>query len=556
MTRTRIVRWTGPVILLLTLALWYQLLLPAPLAISARVGEGEVFFVANRQAVLLGDDCVVVRWLVEQIAAVFYNDEPQIGTGRVEACALADAAPTLRVQFRDGRIEVYRLEITILSRDALTWALIGVWGGVIALYGAALAGGWRGRLARVGVLSAVVIGVAIIGWPLTHIIAADNWLEASFALVRILGAMGAGLLALLIVIGTRDEGQDEFSPYNLRLWIGVALGALLLAAAIIIHVNPRGMYFSDRYETHQLLLREFKLAAYTDLPAPPDVVVLGSSRAFTIDPEYIGETLGLSAFNLATEGARTEDIFILVRMMRDRMAGALPPVLLIEVQEGLPRQPNDIASRAPFEWLPYLRPQTAALLFQRRLAGLVDVYHLAEALYITRYDALYTRRPAEWPYFSPQTGFAERPLLSEGELANAVEINLGTISPLRCAGIDPISRAEIDALIALADETRTALVFYLSPWIPRYYDAARRDDPEYQRCYAEFLTYMADLTAAHEHVSFLDYSRIEAIDGVTGPPGFYDSDHLAPENSRRLIDAAGVTLRAAYELALARRAGS
>jgi hypothetical protein len=268
---------------------------------------------------------------------------------------------------------------------------------------------------------------------------------------------------------------------------------------------------------------------------------MGSSRAFTLSPTYIEQKTGFAAYNMAIEGGRIEDILIQARQMP-----TFPKIMLIEIQDGLPRQPNDIAARAPLNWIPYMPFSTALLTLQKRLEGLVDVNQFAEAVYTARYAALYQRQPKEWPTFE-EDGFASRPLISSSELNQAILLDIGNIPPVHCEQVDESSKSEVNTLVQMAQSKHTALVFYMSPWHPQYYDTLLKDDPEYQRCHALSIAYMNDLAQSSNHVFFLDYSRLNSIGGTADESGFYDSQHLTEANSQRLIDHALDTLQLAYQ---------
>jgi hypothetical protein len=58
------------------------------------------------------------------------------------------------------------------------------------------------------------------------------------------------------------------------------------------------------------------------LSAPPEVVILGGSRALRFDPAYLRERTGLAAFNAAVTGARPEDAWAFVSLFHARFPTA------------------------------------------------------------------------------------------------------------------------------------------------------------------------------------------------------------------------------------------
>ncbi len=528
--------------LLTSLFIAGRIIIPTPAIINTHESDATIFFTASRSTVWSPDACVTLRWQVENIDEVYLNGEAQIGSGEMQDCGLTES-PNLRLKFRDGSEQTYTLPIWIVRSSAVVLVLPAL-GIITALLYYRL--GKLSSILSVGaglrpvlLLAAVIALIGLFIYQLPTLIdtaSTLNWFEASKALADIFSRAGM-LTFVTIVIVAPLLHERQISPRNFLLIMTMGAAFLLLiVAGTILSVNPRGMYFSDRFVPHQLLIRGSKTQGYFALSTPPDLVIMGSSRAFTLSPAYIHSNTGLTTYNMAVEGGRIEDFLIQTRQLQP-----FPPVLLIEVQEGLPREPNDIASRAPLRWLPYMRPETALLTLQKRLEGLIDLDQFAEAIHIANFAEFYERQPNEWPRFNAD-GFAARTTITAPELEQALLTDIGNIPPARCEGVDEISQSEVAALIEIAEAQDSAVIFYISPLHPRYYDALLRDEPEYQRCYAAFTAYMNELTQAHDNVFFLDYSRLATIDGAEDESGYYDSQHLTEANSRRLIDHAAPTI--------------
>ena len=545
-------------ILMLTWA--YLLLIPAPAVIDTSNAGGEVYFSADRQVILNPGDCVTLRWQVDGIRAVYLNDEAQIGVGAMPMCITskaseANAMPRLRVTFQDGSEQTYTLTILTLATAPLTWVIMLLAFLLIFLNWTQLQPLFRRRLRFTGfIIVLVMIGGLFFTYliPTAETIATAHWLDAANALTSQL--TGLTLLAVLLMVAMNiargsanptDEKMIALLPSrSLILTWGVGLMlAMGLIAGIIVTIDALGMYFGSPYPSYQLLVRGLKTDGYNQLPEAPDIAIMGSSRAFTLSPTYIHDQTNLTAYNMTVEGGRIEDVLIQVRQMR-----VVPKVLFIEIQEGLPRQPNDIAARAPLKWLPYMSASTALLTIQKRLEGLLDMNQFAQAIYTARYAPIYNHQPKEWPEFAPD-GAAIRPPITASELERALLVDIGNIPAEHCDHIDEASQADLNTLIQIAAEHHTALVFYISPWNPRYYDAVLRDDSQYQQCHNRTVEYIQQLTEAHKSILFLDYSRLDTIGGVADESGYFDSQHLTTANSQRLLDHAASTLDLAYQYA-------
>jgi hypothetical protein len=493
---------------------------------------------------------VTVVWQVDHIRKVYLNDQAQTGSGASRTCNI-DTAPSLMVGFQDGSQQSYRLDVSVLSTSSLTW----IWA-ALALLTVILHRNtfWKffARPLHLPVIIGTIVAILFLFFGplirLGELVAVAQWSGATRSLTQLVTGMTllVILVAICVAIG-RDVLQmssPTHPPSHFRLLWGWAIGlglTMCVISGIIVAIDPLGMYFGSSYTSHQLLLRGIKTDGYNRLPQTPDIAIMGSSRAFTLSPDYIHEKIGYTAYNMSVEGGRIEDILIQARQMR-----ALPEVMLIEVQTGLPRQPNDIAARAPLWWIPYMSFNTALLTVQKRLEGLLDINQLSEAIYLARYSALYDHQPKEWPEFAPD-GFAVRPPISSAELQRAVSLDIGNIPAIRCDRVNETSQSDVNELIQMASAHHTALVFYLSPWHPQYDEAILKNDPQFQECRRVFIAYMNELTQSQSGVFFQDYSALESIGGTSDETGFYDSQHLTAANSELLIDHAAPTLRLAYQ---------
>lgn len=104
--------------------------------------------------------------------------------------------------------------------------------------------------------------------------------------------------------------------------------SLLLAGACINYlVNPFGAYATGIFEPIRLGSRLLKLKAYAERRPRPAIVILGSSRSFTMEPAYIEAKTLRPAFNAAVAAAGPRDYVALASCFANE--GGLPPVLIV-----------------------------------------------------------------------------------------------------------------------------------------------------------------------------------------------------------------------------------
>jgi uncharacterized membrane protein len=98
----------------------------APLAqINEQVGEASIHFSLDRSQVLLSWECVQASWSVEGIRAIYFNQNPTIGSGTQEICPWA-TQPSLRIIFQDDSERVYLLPVRVISYSPVVWGLAAI----------------------------------------------------------------------------------------------------------------------------------------------------------------------------------------------------------------------------------------------------------------------------------------------------------------------------------------------------------------------------------------------------------------------------------------------
>jgi hypothetical protein len=134
-----------------------------------------------------------------------------------------------------------------------------------------------------------------------------------------LQALGAALLGLLAAraVPRHDRVEQESTSLPMATRVVVCLaGWLLLIGGVNFLVDPIGYFSTGLIRPVILTSRADKIAAYEAARPAPLVVVLGSSRSFTVPPAYITEVTGLPAFNMSVQGGSPRDFVGLVRFIQ------------------------------------------------------------------------------------------------------------------------------------------------------------------------------------------------------------------------------------------------
>jgi lysophospholipase L1-like esterase len=112
----------------------------SPIAINTTENEAQVAFRSSRGANLFSGECITVSWEVENIVAVYLNNQATVGQGEKVVCVYAESQPTLRITAQDGTELTYTLPIEILTLNPLVnigilLAIIFFLSGVYLLFG-------------------------------------------------------------------------------------------------------------------------------------------------------------------------------------------------------------------------------------------------------------------------------------------------------------------------------------------------------------------------------------------------------------------------------------
>jgi hypothetical protein len=112
------------------------------------------------------------------------------------------------------------------------------------------------------------------------------------------------------------------------IWLlsGVA-GLLVSALAFNAVIDPYGTLGTGLFPTVTPQDSSTKVQLLEALERPPQVVVLGSSRAMRIEPSYIAQKTGLRSFNAAVRSGTPLDAWAFANFIHDRFRGEQPRYL-------------------------------------------------------------------------------------------------------------------------------------------------------------------------------------------------------------------------------------
>jgi hypothetical protein len=326
--------------------------------------------------------------------------------------------------------------------------------------------------------------------------------------------------------------------------IAVSFISVMLVAAVMNYlVNPYGIYSTELLPRVETNIYEKKLDLYGKFDEPIDTLIIGSSRAFDVDPDLVEELTGQEhAFNFSVPGAKAETFYAILRYVLDRGSPVSMVVLAVDPESFHPTMPIQPESVYVDEIAQYciLNPEVrstsaekVSLLFTLDQTGesinsLEDVLKSSEGqvkwLYRDNGYADWVQRERE---IEEGTYDLESKLDSRVRKYPDRSLMLPSFTHLG------ETRMEYwEDLLALCDERGIMVYAYLPAYHPRLYDELMNLGAG--DILGQVSDYLESTVTSHGGI-YRNYMNIESFGG--NPEFFYDEIHMRPENAALLIQA-------------------
>ncbi len=264
--------------------------------------------------------------------------------------------------------------------------------------------------------------------------------------------------------------------------------------------------------------RTFKCDRLERLPEPPELVVLGGSRAQRFEPSQIERRTGLPAFNFAVQNSRPEDAYAIARYLFRRAPEVkLRCIWAVQVTTlgDTPLHPGLLAEERLAQFLPdeLVAAQRAAHANVAAHEVLWnDEYSSRGALFRNRYDRVVARGVG---------------------LDEVMQDYLGRMLP-KAAAPSPHeqrrSKRYFEKTLSLFNRHGVAPVLVIMPYHPEALAAFRAVG--WQQKLDALNAYLRGLQGRYVFRLF-DYTEIASFGGSAR--GFYDGAHVKRANARRII---------------------
>lgn len=324
-------------------------------------------------------------------------------------------------------------------------------------------------------------------------------------------------------------------PMTIRQFTLFVIAACLLAlvgvAGLNVLVDPYARYGTDLVDPIVVEPRRDKYILLRDVPQPPEVLLLGSSRAITLRPALVEDLTGRTAFNAAVTRAMPLDYVVYANYALQTYGDSLDAIVVcVDLQAMHPTvvwNKPDWLDRSPLG--AYAGDYTrSAFDLDDTLTGLVSFRQAEDAA-----TALYRNLTGQTVTVVDYTPYGETLNWDEGEVRNPASFN--DMAFWESFTHIPQERFDnLDRLFALTTAHDTPLYVVFLPYLPDAVDAMQQI-PGYAASDAALRAFLADRSATYGF-PVLDFVPLDGWGGA--PDGFVDDYyHMDQANADRVIEA-------------------
>ena len=265
--------------------------------------------------------------------------------------------------------------------------------------------------------------------------------------------------------------------------------------------------------------RSFKAQLIDELPAPPELLVIGGSRATRFEPSYLLEQTGLHAVNCAVQNCRPEDLYAFASYLYQRAPDTkVRCFFAVQATTFRDKQLNAglLYDARLSQWFP---PDLRAA--QKKSLGRPRV---KEVLGLNRYTARGLLLRNRYDIIRARPGYS---------LSRRLDGYIKAILPgatWRGPTPAPRARSYFEAAVRLFNAHGVQPVVVVMPYHPRALRAFRKVG--FQRQVDELLAYFK---RAQTRCDFRVVNAVDIRSFGGEPRWFYDGAHVTRENARRII---------------------
>jgi hypothetical protein len=333
-----------------------------------------------------------------------------------------------------------------------------------------------------------------------------------------------------------------------RFVAGLLVAAAVLVAAVAafnLLTDPWGVFGVGIFPPRVNQDRTTKADLLTELGQPPELLIYGSSRAWTVEAARVEQATDLRTFNAAVTAGRPSDAYVFTEVVHDRWPQAAPDFLWLLDVEAFQRgtlPPSLLADSRFSRYLPW-RARAAAQLDE--LGWLASWSGLQASYDVWKKHPTREKVRASWLKRISPDGTVKTPPSSEAK-AGPKALRAWSEAELTqyqaFSGLDAEAETYVEKTLRLFASWGGKGIVVLTPTQPDVLTAVQKAG--WDERHDEVLRLLERLQKQYDF-AVVDMTGVEAFGG--DPAGFFDATHMTRENQRRMIDAAleqaGETLR-------------
>jgi hypothetical protein len=337
---------------------------------------------------------------------------------------------------------------------------------------------------------------------------------------------------------------DGLRPAPGRAGWGRFVAGALVAAAVLVAVvavfnlltDPWGVFGIGIFPPRVNQDRSTKADMLTGLTQPPELLIYGSSRAWTVEAARVEQATGLRTFNAAVTAGRPADAYVFTEVVHHRWPQAKPDFLwLLDVEAFLrgPLPPSLLAESRFSRYLPW-RAKAAAQLDE--LGWLASWTGLQASYEVWKKHPTRERVRASWLKRISPDGTVKTPPSSEAKAGPRAlkKWSAAEVAQYRSfVRLDPEAETYVEKTLQLFASWGGSGIVVLTPTQPEVLAAA--ETAGWRARHGELMRLLWGLQKQY-HFAIVDMTGITAFGG--DPAEFFDATHMTRENQRKMIDAA------------------
>lgn len=374
----------------------------------------------------------------------------------------------------------------------------------------------------------------------TRLITPSNIIIFHGTIQALIYSLGLGLLILFLGFtnaSLKPTNAKGTLPLLLLGW-GVPL---LFCIGFILYTNPNGVFpWGSASSYIYINARTIKTRIYLAEKQPAEILVLGSSRAFSIPSKKLQDIYGLNAFNMSVEAGGVIDFLSLTNFVLAHQ-DTPPKLLLVEFSHISLR--IDAWETGPMILWPYMPGETGVLPAWNGIKSPFSFTSLTDSVYT---QFLYPRQPPSYVFLA--RGNKNTEPLSQSLYHENIEKDLEQIrGSFQCRSLSKEGQEKAQNFIQLAQKEKIAVIFYTSPlnsdFTKRY---LAQYGNEFERCKRLFNQYAKNLAKNQENIFFVDLLQTKRISDLKNK-GFIDTWHLTSYGAEKVLEALEPSIHSALE---------